>query len=334
MDLIYDLDKEYLVTKAGASAKLTRADTKRGDVRAITVTFVRGSTTVVPPGEIVEMVFVAKRSTSQSSAPILLTNNWTFNATLTRWEGVITQDSARILDILSSSTTTALLSEFSFTTTTIGPLSSQIFTMSLENDLWKGDEGTPLVLPTPDEWLAARALPLPLAVTVVPHAQRIRFVSAANALDVTLLPKGLNPAGHLNYSKTGGTTPTAGQPWWALEGTPIGPNNKWNFLWVPDGGDLVTGAVSLQSVTTAVIGVLSAAWAADEDVTLVGPVPTTIGQAATVSHSDATKTEWGAVSLTEWLPRTAGILKHANASWYRQTLASDGTAEYELLPNQ
>ena len=63
-------------------------------------------------------------------------------------------------------------------------------------------------------------------------------------------------------------------------------------------------------------------------------IPTAIGQTAIVTHSDATKTEWGAVSLTEWLPRTAGIVKHANGSWYRQTLAADGTAEYELLPNQ
>ena len=35
-----------------------------------------------------------------------------------------------------------------------------------------------------------------------------------------------------------------------------------------------------------------------------------------------------------WLPRTAGIIQHAYGSWYRQTLADDGTAEYELLPNQ
>ena len=68
--------------------------------------------------------------------------------------------------------------------------------------------------------------------------------------------------------------------------------------------------------------------------TPVTPTPTVIGQAAIVSHSDSTKTEWAAVSLTQWLPRTAGIVKHANGSWYRQTLASDGTAEYELLPNQ
>jgi hypothetical protein len=54
------------------------------------------------------------------------------------------------------------------------------------------------------------------------------------------------------------------------------------------------------------------------------------------THSDATFTEWGCVETSpmEWLPRTAGIIQHANGSWYRQTLAADGTAEYELLPNQ
>ena len=160
MDLIYDLDKEFLVTKPGASSKLTRGDTKRGDVRSITVTFVRGSVVVVPPGAMVEMIFVAKRSTSQASPPILLTNSWTFNPTLTRWEGIVTQDSARILDILSSSTTTSLLAEFSFTTDEIGPLSSQIFTISLENDVWKGSEGTPLSLPSPLEWLETNTAPL------------------------------------------------------------------------------------------------------------------------------------------------------------------------------
>ena len=64
------------------------------------------------------------------------------------------------------------------------------------------------------------------------------------------------------------------------------------------------------------------------------PAPLAIGQTAIVSHSDNTKTEWGAVSLNEWLPRTAGIISHANGYWYRHTLNSSGVSVYEILPDQ
>lgn len=163
MNLFFDLDKEFLVSKPGASSKLTRADTKQGDVRSITVTFVRGAVVVIPTGNITEMVFVAKRSAGLTAVALLLTNAWTFNATLQRWEGVITQDHARLIDILTNTSTTSLLAEFTFTTSAIGPISSQIFTMSLENDLWKGTEGTPLSLATPLEWLASQLAPIDLS---------------------------------------------------------------------------------------------------------------------------------------------------------------------------
>ncbi len=57
---------------------------------------------------------------------------------------------------MGNSTTLNLLAEFSFTTTNVGPITSQGITMSLENDLWKGTEGTPLTLPNPEEWLLAQ----------------------------------------------------------------------------------------------------------------------------------------------------------------------------------
>ena len=68
-----------------------------------------------------------------------------------------------------------------------------------------------------------------------------------------------------------------------------------------------------------------------------GTVATAIGQFAIVTHSDGSWSEWGCVAITptmRWLPRTAGILKRANGRWYRTTLAADGTAEYNLLPDQ
>jgi hypothetical protein len=64
--------------------------------------------------------------------------------------------------------------------------------------------------------------------------------------------------------------------------------------------------------------------------------PTEIGESIFTYHSDGTVTEWSATNTSPaaWIPRTAGIIQHANGDWYRQTLAADGTAEYELLPNQ
>lgn len=64
------------------------------------------------------------------------------------------------------------------------------------------------------------------------------------------------------------------------------------------------------------------------------PVITAIGQGAIVTHSDGSQTEWGAVSMTLWKPRTAGILLHYSNKFYQASLAADGTAEYTILLNQ
>lgn len=66
------------------------------------------------------------------------------------------------------------------------------------------------------------------------------------------------------------------------------------------------------------------------------PTPTIehIGETYICATPDWQFTEWVALDLRNWVPRTAGIILRADGDWYRQTLAADGTAQYDLLPNQ
>lgn len=51
-----------------------------------------------------------------------------------------------------------------------GPISkTEVFNLRISNDVARGDESTPLELPSPEDWLAARAMPLPLILDHVPN---------------------------------------------------------------------------------------------------------------------------------------------------------------------
>jgi hypothetical protein len=51
-----------------------------------------------------------------------------------------------------------IFSELTFTDSVLGRVTSRTGNFRIENDIWKGTEGTPLELPTPEEWLSTRAV--------------------------------------------------------------------------------------------------------------------------------------------------------------------------------
>lgn len=156
MDLTFDLARQILVQKAGASAALTRQTVVRGDDQQVRIRFVSGSSPAELTGDMLTMVFVSKQSVSLTAAVILLANEFVFDSEAGAWVSPITQNLSALEDIMGSATGIDLLAEFTFSTTTIGATTSQVFALRVTNDLWKGNEGTPLSLPSPDEWFEGK----------------------------------------------------------------------------------------------------------------------------------------------------------------------------------
>ena len=84
------------------------------------------------------------------------TGDWTLADGV--WSAAITGDGAAILTALNGAASGVFKGEFTFTDENGGPTSSQTLAATIYNDVWKGTEGTPLSQPTPDAYVAARAL--------------------------------------------------------------------------------------------------------------------------------------------------------------------------------
>ena len=177
-------------------------------------------------------------------------------------------------------------------------------------------------------------LPAPLALTTVPvNPVDTLAITGDLAFDGDSL---VFPTLYKDTSETDGTHwKDIASLGLAADYAAFGSSGAWSLF--------ALGSVMFTSSSAVATPDLAVAWTPRElasetglDITRTFVAGTTgaIGQTAIVTHSGGSKTEWGAVSLTEWLPRTAGIIKHANGDWYRQTLAADGTAEYNILPNQ
>lgn len=93
-----------------------------------------------------------------------------------------------------------------------------------------------------------------------------------------------------------------------------------NSITVTDDSGHISSPGTLSGGTDAVLGTVAA-----------------LGQAAIVTHSDGTKTEWGCVDddiIMRWAPRTAGIFMNRTTGLYERTFISSGTIQTENLPNQ
>jgi hypothetical protein len=113
------------------------------------------------------MVFVVKESTAEAAAALMLADTWELDAVSGAWVATLLSDTA--LDtLLGDATHVHLLGEFSLSQAGAGPVSSQTIKVCVFNDLWKGVGGTPLNVPDPEAWLAARAAPVPLSLNAAP----------------------------------------------------------------------------------------------------------------------------------------------------------------------
>ena len=155
--LYFDLGLGKLVDSPGFSSSLSKVAHKRGDGGRIEVLFSRAGVAAAI-GTPTEMVYAVKEDFEEATDPLILANTGDWTLTDGVWSAAITGDGAAILVALNGATSGVFKGEFTFTDENGGPTSSQTLAATIYNDVWKGTEGTPLLQPTPDAYVAARAL--------------------------------------------------------------------------------------------------------------------------------------------------------------------------------
>jgi len=330
---------------------------KRGDAATFEVSFLRTGIAEDLPDDTV-ITFAAKALNDYTGDPVVFHNTFTRSeiGTDALYSGNPSFNTEELNALFVAAEGAAqidyvdLIAEFSWATSGGLPSSSKTFFLRVERDVFQGTEGTPLSLPTPEEWLAAQlasgdyATAAPLALGMIPQAYADTLTVSATGVTVggesATIPKlyrsGTDHGGRPFYSSNG-VAYADSPPWYA--GWEISYPNKWS-IW--QNGYPASWDSSAADVATPD---LAAGWTAGSgaggtitDISrATEATPTgTLGQLAIVTHSDSTQTEWGCVDISPmtWLPRTAGIVKNRTTGQWEHTFISAGTIQTEILPNQ
>ena len=156
MKLYVDLETLQLIEAPGFRSPITSLRFKRGDAATLEVVFLlNGTTPAALTGTPAEMVFCVKKNLSAESPVLMLAHDWTLDEETLIWSSALASDTVAMTNLLGNLAHIDLLGELSWTLTG-GANTTQTVTVRVFNDIWKGTEDTPLVLPTPAEWLEAR----------------------------------------------------------------------------------------------------------------------------------------------------------------------------------
>ena len=179
----------------GGASPLRELFFKRGDSANITIPFYNGSEVLVQP-ELTDVVFVIKNDISGD--PLALADTWTRDETTGAVTAELNLDTEELATFLGDSRQARLLAEFTYTDDG-NVRSTRITNVTVENDLWKGTETTPLSLPSPEEWIEARAVLYDREQSLDPAAQLQARENLA-----------LGTAATVNTGTTEGTIPLLG----------------------------------------------------------------------------------------------------------------------------
>ena len=171
MKLHVDLETLQLIEGPGFRNPVTSLRFKRGDAALLEVVFLEGGTTAVPIGEsgTLEIQFGIKLRSRYDIGYLVYDAAWTMPAVDAEIPAYQCSPSFNTTELdsalgLGSSTGSELseiilMGEITWREGEGLPTSTRTFLVVVENDVNRGIEGTPLSLETPDEWLAARAIP-------------------------------------------------------------------------------------------------------------------------------------------------------------------------------
>ena len=110
-----------------------------------------------------ELVFAVKASRADAAAVYGLVTAWT-RVGLGRYRAFLNLNTETLVDTIVDLDVLAAVGEFTWSADGTSWESSNTLAVRIENDVYKGVEGTPLELPTPEEWLLDRQAALSGAV--------------------------------------------------------------------------------------------------------------------------------------------------------------------------
>ena len=153
MRFYFNRDTSRLTARPGYNQDVGGLVFKRGDSIPLELSFHKDS------GESVEVTAPVIRfglKATPDGTLLAVAEEWAFSDGV--WKAVLNLNTAALDAELEGQSSVKLNGELTFTDASGGPTSSQTIAVTVENDILKGDEGTPFELPTPDSWLDVRAL--------------------------------------------------------------------------------------------------------------------------------------------------------------------------------
>jgi hypothetical protein len=348
MLLYFDLDKKELVNAPGTGGAIRSYSFIRGDETPLELHITKAGEEVT---DVTNIVFVIKTSPGPDITVLSMADEWENPEETTYFTSLLNLNGEDLDELLGVLKSKSLLCQVCCHHAGQGPITSQLVTANVGGDLYRGDEDTPFIMPTPEEWLEARR-PAPLALSEVPANGTSQVESllisgtvtvdgnyslTLTSADLTASPVTLTLPVLISESTTdiaiNARALLIANTAIAAAFTISRAANELFLLRKAPGND---ASLSLALAELTGDGLTAPATSSNTTAGIAGTVATALAQSAIVTHSDSTWTEWACVKLTPmtWLPRTAGILWDADESEWIRLTRTGGTLDYTTLPDQ
>lgn len=163
MDFHVNQATNQFVRGRGLNAVVTSAGMKARDTLRMDVYFNDGSTALVDLAEGAELVFAIKTGVESDADLLAQVTEWTRIDT-GHYRAWLPLNTEPLVEAIGDLASISAVGELTWREDPEGDgwESTNTLAVRIENDVYRGTEGTPLVLPGPEAWLAARAVALPL----------------------------------------------------------------------------------------------------------------------------------------------------------------------------
>jgi hypothetical protein len=155
--LYIDLDTLQLVESPTRIIPIDAIEHKRGDDATYTLVFLQDGEPVALAAP-VAITLAAKARRDYGGDLVLLAQSFTLDSPGPSYTGTLDYNTQPLLDLIGSSADAVDLNlELTWLPTgATRPSTTRTITLRVANDVFRGDEGTPLTLPSPEQWLADR----------------------------------------------------------------------------------------------------------------------------------------------------------------------------------
>ncbi len=150
MKLYFDLDTKRLINPPGTGGTVREFSFVRGDYQPLEAHFLKGGVEVT---DVSGIVFVIKANPGPEVPSLAAAQAWELEGTA--FVGEINLNGSALNTLVANKKQVSLLCELTCFHGGVGPITSQLVTCKVGGDLWRGNETSPDMDPTPDDnWVA------------------------------------------------------------------------------------------------------------------------------------------------------------------------------------